>query len=127
VTSRKVAQERARTLALAQGLYFAVTGLWPILHLRSFEAVTGPKPEGWLVKTVGGLLVTTGVALSTSSRRRAIPRELALLAAGSAAVLALVDVWYAGVRRRISPVYLADAPVEGALVASWIAVRRGLR
>jgi hypothetical protein len=40
--------------------------------------------------------------------------------------LAAVDVWYAGVRRRISPVYLADAPIELALAFGWIAVRRGL-
>ena len=126
MSSRKVAQERARSLALAQGLYFGLTGLWPILHLRSFEAVTGPKPEGWLVKTVGGLLVAIGVGLSASSRRRRVARESALIAAASAAALAVVDVWYAGVRRRISPVYLADAPVEAAVVASWIAVRRGL-
>jgi hypothetical protein len=126
VSSGTAAGEAARALALGQGLYFGVTGLWPILHLRSFEAVTGPKPEGWLVKTVGGLLSVVGVTLVASSRRRAVSRESALLAAGSAMALAAVDVWYAGVRRRISPVYLADAPIELALAFGWIAVRRGL-
>jgi hypothetical protein len=120
------AADAARALALGQGAYFGATGLWPILHLRSFEAVTGPKPEGWLVKTVGGLLSVIGLTLVASSRRPAVGRESALLAAGSAAALAAVDIWYAGVRRRISPVYLADAPVEIALVLGWIALRRGL-
>lgn len=126
MTSARATREAAKTLALAQGVYFGATGAWPILHLRSFEAVTGPKPEGWLVKTVGGLLAVIGVALAASSRRPAVAREFALLAGGSAAALAAVDVWYAAVRRRISPVYLADAPVELALALAWIGVRRGL-
>lgn len=124
--ARPSARRAARALALGQGLYFAATGLWPIVHLRSFEAVTGPKPEGWLVKTVGALLAVMGAGLVASSRRRRVTRDWALLAAGGAAALATVDVWYAGVRRRISPVYLADAPIEGALAAGWFLLRRGL-
>jgi hypothetical protein len=120
-----LARERARTLSLAQGVFFTTTGLWPILHLRSFEAVTGPKPEGWLVKTVGALLTVVGAGLLVSSRR-AVTRESALVAAGSAAALAAVDVWYAGVRRRISPVYLVDAPIELSIALGWVALRRGL-
>jgi hypothetical protein len=108
----------ARKLALAQGLFFAATGAWPIAHLPSFEAVTGPKPEGWLVKTVGALLVVTGGALALASRRP-LAREWAVLGGGSAAALAAVDLWYAGARRRISPVYLLDAPLELGFVAGW--------
>jgi hypothetical protein len=114
-----------RGLALGQGLYFAATGLWPILHLRSFEAVTGPKPEGWLVKTVGALLVATGGALALASRRP-LAREWAVLGAGTAAALGAVDLWYAGARRRISPVYLLDAPLEIGLVAAWARTWRRL-
>ena len=39
----------ARALAAGQGVYWAATGAWPLLHMRSFEAVTGGK----LVQTVG--------------------------------------------------------------------------
>ena len=107
-----------RRLALGQGLFFAATGLWPVVHLASFEKVTGPKPEGWLVKTVGLLLAATGGALALASRRP-LAREWAVLGAGTAAALATVDVWYAGVRRRISPVYLLDAPVEIGIALGW--------
>jgi hypothetical protein len=31
----------------------------------------------------------------------------------------VVDLWYAGVRRRISPAYLLDAPLELAFVTGW--------
>ncbi len=34
------------------------TGLWPLVHRRSFEAVTGRKTYWWLVNTVGSLLET---------------------------------------------------------------------
>lgn len=39
---------RAETMALVQGGYFAATGVWPFISMRSFEAVTGPRPTaGW--------------------------------------------------------------------------------
>jgi hypothetical protein len=126
VSSDLGASRAAKRLALGQGVYFGITGLWPVIHLRSFEGITGPKPEGWLVKTVGGLLMAIGMGLAAASRRPTLAREWALLAATSAAALGVVDVWYGGVRRRISPIYLADAPIELALVLGWAAVRRGL-
>jgi hypothetical protein len=43
---------------------------------------------------------------------------LVLVAAGSAAALATIDVVYVA-KRRISPVYLLDAIAEIALVAAW--------
>ncbi len=42
-------------LATAQGLYLLLTGMWPLVHYRSFEWVSGPKVDDWLVKCVGGL------------------------------------------------------------------------
>jgi hypothetical protein len=114
----------AGRLAVGQGLFFLAAGAWPILHLRSFEAVTGPKREGWLVKTTGALIAVVGAALLAAGRRGEVRAPAAVLGAGSAAALAAVDLWYAGWRRRISPVYLADAAVELGLVAGWAAVAR---
>jgi hypothetical protein len=108
-----------RRLACGQGLYFVLSGLWPIAHLPSFEAITGPKPEGWLVKTAGALIAVAGASLLVAGGRRAVGPETVALGAGSAVALAAVDLWYAGARRRIHPVYLADAVVELALLAAW--------
>ena len=47
------------------GAFYLATGLWPILHLRSFEAVTGPKLEGWLIKTAGTLITAIDYTLCT--------------------------------------------------------------
>jgi hypothetical protein len=104
-------------LSVTQGVFYVATGLWPIVHLRSFEAVTGPKLEGWLVKTVGALIAVVGGTLVAAGLRRRVSPELMQLAAGSAASLAAVDVIYSP--QRISPVYLLDALVEGALVTGW--------
>lgn len=107
-----------RTLAIGQGVYYLATGIWPLVHIRSFEYVTGPKKERWLVKTVGALVtVIGGVVLWAGIRRRVTP-EIRALAAGSAAALTAVDVYYAA-KRRISPIYFADALPELALIAGW--------
>jgi hypothetical protein len=107
-----------RRLALAHGAFFVATGLWPIVHMRSFEAVTGPKRERWLVKTMGGLIAAIGSAVAAGALERPIPQSIRALAATSAAVLAASDVIYVS-RRRISPIYLADAVVEIALASLW--------
>ncbi|HEY8075873.1 MAG TPA: hypothetical protein VIF62_17220 [Labilithrix sp.] len=107
---------RARTLAAAQAAIYVGTGLWPVVHLASFEAVTGPKRERWLVKTMGLLIGAVGVTLALGRPTR----ETALLGAASAAALGACDVVYAA-KRRISPVYLLDAVLEGAFIVGWIA------
>ncbi len=113
----------ARRLALLQGGYYTATGLWPILHMRSFEQVTGPKTDDWLVKTVGGLIAVLGGTLLASGLRDAPSRDLATVALGSAVALTAVDVIYVA-QGRISRIYLLDAAVESALIAGWIVALR---
>jgi hypothetical protein len=105
-----------------QGSIYVVSGLWPIIHLRSFEKVTGPKADGWLVKTVGGLLAVIGATLIAGGVMQRPGRALRLLGLGSAGVLAFVDVIYAR-SGRISKIYLADAALQGALGAAWVTTR----
>jgi hypothetical protein len=105
-------------LALTQSIYFLITGLWPILHMRSFLAVTGPKTDLWLVKTVGSLIAVIGCVLAVAAWRQAISSEVILLAAGSAATLMTVDVVYT-MKRVIPKIYLADAIVEALLIVAW--------
>ncbi|WP_242345504.1 hypothetical protein [Anaeromyxobacter terrae] len=116
-----------RKLALAQGTYWVATGVWPIVHLRSFEVVTGPKQAGWLVKTVGALIAAVGATLVLAGARRRVTEEIAFLGAASAAALGGGGGLYAA-RGRIRRIYLADAAVEALTVAGWgIVWRRGRR
>jgi len=114
---------RTADLAVAQGAYYALTGVWALVDIRSFQAVTGPKTDLWLVKTIGVLVFVIGGTLIAGGVRRRPTRELGLLAAGSAAGLAAIDTVYSA-KRRISPIYLLDAAVEVLLLGLWILPRR---
>lgn len=108
-----------RGLAWTQGLFYLATGLWPLLHMRSFLWVTGPKVDLWLVRTVGILVAVIGAVLLLGALCRRIGPELALLATGSAAGLAAIDTYYA-LTGRISGIYLLDAVAETGLVLLWV-------
>jgi hypothetical protein len=114
-----------RRLLMLQAGYYGITGIWPLMHLRSFEAVTGPKTDDWLVHMVGLLAAAIGLVLGVSVRRGSVPTpEITLLAMSSALAFAAIDVWY-GLIGRISPVYLGDAVVQICLILGLIFLGRG--
>lgn len=106
-------------VAWVQGGYFVLTGLWALVHIRSFMAVTGPKQDLWLVKTVGALVVVIGAVLLVAARTRRLGGEIMLLAVGSALALTAIDVIYVS-RGTILPIYLLDAAAEVVLVIGWL-------
>ena len=111
-------------LLAIQSAYYGVTGIWPILHLPSFEAVTGSKFDDWLVHMVGLLAAAIGIVLGSATlRNRVRSPEVVLLAATSAAAFAVIDLRY-GLTGRISPIYLADAAVQVCLIAGLALTRR---
>jgi hypothetical protein len=103
---------------LVQGVYYVLTGVWPLIHINSFLAVTGPKTDVWLVWTVGALIAVVGGTLCLAAYRRRLSAEVVFLALGCACVLAAVDVVFV-VQRVIPPVYLLDAVVEVGLLSLW--------
>jgi hypothetical protein len=105
-------------VALIQGVFYLATGLWSIIDIESFQIVTGPKTDLWLVRTVGVLVTVIGAVIVSAARRRRITNEIVLLAVGSALGLAAIDLIYA-LSGRISPIYLADAAVEIGLAGAW--------
>ncbi len=109
-------------LATAQGLYYALTGIWPVLNIRTFQMVTGPKTDLWLVKTVGVLVAVIGTVLALAGRRQRVTPEIRLLAMGSALGLTGIELFYV-LQRRILPVYLLDALLELVFVFTWTLAR----
>ena len=112
------------TVAAVQGVFYLLTGVWPLVHMESFEAVTGPKTDDWLVYTVGVLVAVVGLVLLSAARSGRVAPEVALLAVGCAIGLAGIDVVFVS-RGVIDPIYLADAAVEAVLVLWWAVSRRG--
>ena len=107
----------SRTAVALQAAYYLTTGIWPLVHRRSFEAVTGPKTDFWLVQTVGAVVAAIGAGLALAVRRGDLSTELRTTGALAAGGLAAIDVVYA-TRGRISSVYLADAALEGLFIAA---------
>lgn len=115
-----------RGLAWFQGVFYALTGIWPLVSMSTFVAVTGPKVDLWLVRTVGILILVVGATLMLGARRRRIGPELVFLAAGCALGLAGIDLVYA-LADRIWDVYLLDAVAEIALALAWLVAWRRAR
>ncbi len=121
VTSRPTT--KSGITPIAQGVFFAAAGLWPLVHLRSFEAVTGPKKDDWLVKTIGGIIAVIGGSLLVGGLERSRSRALKALGVGSAMTLGGADVVYVA-RGRIAPIYLADAAVQALILGAWLVESR---
>jgi hypothetical protein len=119
-TSRTVRCSVEAIVAAVQGSYYLVTGLWPLFSRGSFEAVTGPKNDFWLVQTLGLLIAAVGCALLVSSSREKPSPEAVALGVGSAAALGGAGAVFA-LRGRISKIYLADAGLEALLIVAWAA------
>jgi len=108
-----------RFLLRVQGLFYFFTGVWPLLHIESFMAVTGPKYDIWLVKTVGLLITACSLGMLAASFRKMVQPDLLLVLFGYMFFLAAIDVYYVA-REVILPVYLADAAVEVLFLLIWL-------
>ena len=111
------------SLAAAQAAYYVATGAAPFVSMRAFEAVTGPKRDDWLVKTVGLLAVGFGAVLARDARAR---RPDPVVGLAGALPFAAASLWYGGTGR-VSRVYLLDGAAELAFAAAWLLARRRAR
>lgn len=105
-------------IARVQGVFNVLNGLWPLVHIRSFEAVFGPKTDKWLVRTVGGLLLVNGIAQLLAGRAGAQVQHAKRLGMGTAATLTAVDLIYVG-NGTLSKMYLLDAAAELLWITLW--------
>ncbi|MBY0528258.1 MAG: hypothetical protein K2R98_33015 [Gemmataceae bacterium] len=124
-----------KALLWVQGLYYLATAIWPLVSIKTFQMVTGPKtdhlPTGqeadhWLVMTVGVLIAAIALALLTAAWRGRRSPEAAVLAIASTLGLIGIDVIYV-LRQVIDPIYLVDAVAEVVLVMAWVFALTGQR
>ncbi|MFE6365526.1 hypothetical protein ACFVP3_36725 [Streptomyces sp. NPDC057806] len=107
------------TIAAAHGAFNLVGGLWPLVHLRSFEWVFGPKTDEWLQMTTGGLLAGVGLTQLAAAADPEGSRHARRMGLVTAVTLLAVDLVYVP-RRRLRPTYLLDAAMEAAWIAAWL-------
>lgn len=110
-----------RLLILLQAGYSLLTALWGLFHIESFMAVTGPKVDVWLVKTVCVLLIAISVPLFAFLREKRILLPAVLLGFFTALGLAAIDVYYTAIDR-IRWVYLLDAGAELLICLLWVII-----
>lgn len=109
---------------IGQAVYYVLTGIWALISINTFQKITGPKVDTWLVRTVGVLITVIGGVIAMAGVRRQQTPEIPTLAIGSALGLTAIDVVYVA-RKRISPIYLLDALGELFLVGLWaVALRK---
>jgi hypothetical protein len=109
-----------RTLPFGHGIYYLITGIWPIVSPDSFQAITGPKVDMWVVKTTGALISVIGGVLTWVGLRGSRSPEVPALGIGSAVSLAGSDIIYA-TSGKIRRIYLLEAMSEAALIVLCVA------
>jgi hypothetical protein len=118
------------SLYWAQGAYYLITGIWPLVSVDSFQLVTGRKTDHlvtgqeadhWMLNTISALIIAIALVFIVAAFRKQASVEVACLGALSALALASIDVIYVA-RGTIWPIYLADAAAEMFLVLLWLGI-----
>jgi hypothetical protein len=99
-----------------------------VVNIYSFELISGPKTDDWLVKMVGLLAASIGLALLVAARRGRPSAEAIVLGVASALSFMAIDVFYV-LNGTLLEVYLLDALLEICLVVlllggAWVGRRR---
>lgn len=97
----------ARRAIRVQGWYYLLGGIWPLVNLRSFAAVAGPKPDPFQTEVAAVLFTAAGSALLASSRQ---PHRSTVLLSRLCALGSLYAEFRH--RREIRPIFLADASLH---------------
>jgi hypothetical protein len=113
-----------RAILIFQGGYYLATGIWPLINMRTFEAVTGPKTDDWLVQTVGVLAAVIGLSILRGTGRPSPSRDTLTLAILAALGFMAVDIVFV-LRGTISRIYLVDAVVQAVLLVGLVVGGRG--
>lgn len=108
-----------RKIVLIQALYYFITGIWPLLDINSFMAVTGPKTDLWLVKMVGLLSMAIGATLAYNYASLKDKFLGGILGIGGALSFAIIGFTYAS-NDVISNIYIVDGVVQLMFIIGWI-------
>jgi hypothetical protein len=106
-----------RRVAAVHAAYYVVTGAWAVVDRTSFERLTGPKRDYWLVRLVGGLAVCVGTSLGATVVTGRKRQQDVTLALATSLAFVVADVHAA---RLLSRVYIGDVVLHAFFVPAWI-------
>jgi hypothetical protein len=117
--------DRGMVLEILQGVYYVVSGLWPVVHASSYQHYTGGHDltDLWLLRTLGAVLAVVGLSLLWAVRRRSVAPEAVIMAGGVAAVLAIMDMANIAVKA-YPPIYCIDCLIQVGFLFGWITAVR---
>ena len=102
-----------RWVLAAQGIYYIVTGLWPLLHFSSFASVVAFRVNPFQAHVFAALIIVIGGSLLEATRREPPGPFPTMLGIGVASAIALVSlVWLP--RLGVASLLWADLAVEVA-------------
>ncbi|MGV9013135.1 MAG: hypothetical protein ACOH13_11120 [Flavobacteriales bacterium] len=102
----------------AHALYLLIGGAWPLLSLRTFEEVTGPKSDHFLVRTVALILVLVASILFTQ-RKPPVERSAVFTAMGISCILGSVALFSAA-GGWVWKVYFIDGGMHLLFASAWV-------
>lgn len=108
-------------LLRVQGIYFIITGIWPVIDIQSFMLVTCPKTDLWLVKTMGVIFFCEGICFLLSGVIQQGGLPVQVLAVINCLALIFIDCYYV-FTGSICTIYLGDAAVELILLIGWFII-----
>ena len=109
-----------------QGAYIFLTAVWPLVDIKSFMLITGPKTDIWLVKTVAAMLLPVALSFFVASHQQQINWPVYLLAMGSCIAFASIDFYYT-LNGTIKWVYQLDGYLQIIFFITWIILILRLR
>ncbi len=107
------------SLLFIQGIYTLITAIWPLIDIKSFMAVTGPKADIWLVKTVAVVLLPIAAFYLINIYRPGQILHLVLIGVINSIGLAIIDFYYSG-KNIISRIYAVDGALQVLFALCWI-------
>ncbi len=105
-------------MLMAQGGYYILAALWPLISIQSFLFVMGPHTDLWLVNLNALLLILIGLSLFVSGLMKRFSAETSVLASGAPVILIVVEVTYS-LAGTISPSYMIDGILEVLILFAW--------
>jgi hypothetical protein len=108
---------------LIQGVYYLITAVWPLLHLQSFTAVVGPKPDLFQFYTTTLLILVISVTLLLSVGKEKSLSTIFLALASPIAFIVIEIVWIHSLRQ----IFLLDIALEVVILAALTASTENLK